>query len=200
MIIRKPVSVIFEAGEQFAPQPAVWWVEQGPHDPLVVADDNFMFRYDIEPTTVDGLAGQIARRVATLGEPAIQIHGDGNQVVSKIGVGTGCCTTPAVFQDLGCDLSIVTDDGTWYWAQLQRAADGPSVHPRAPRDQRRTGHGDPGSVPQRESAGRTRRPPAAPADLSDADHLASRSSVTSTRQREPSRSRKVGQIQDSGCR
>ncbi|HCT76110.1 MAG TPA: hypothetical protein DGT23_05835 [Micromonosporaceae bacterium] len=115
--------MVFEAGEQFAQQPAVWWVEQGPHDPLVVADDNFMLRYDIEPTTVDGLAGQTARRVATLGEPAIQIHGDGNQVVSKIGVGTGCCTTPAVFQDLGCDLSIVTDDGTWYWAQLQRAAD-----------------------------------------------------------------------------
>jgi putative NIF3 family GTP cyclohydrolase 1 type 2 len=69
------------------------------------------------------IAKQVAGRVAALGEDAVEIYGDANAVVSKVGVGTGCATNPSTFQAMGCDVSIVSDDGTSYWKQLQQAED-----------------------------------------------------------------------------
>jgi putative NIF3 family GTP cyclohydrolase 1 type 2 len=78
-------------------------------------------RYDIEPITVDGLAAQIAEKTAVIGEPAIQVFGNGKAVVSKVGVGTGCGCEIEVFRSLGCDISIVCDDGSIYWRDIQWA-------------------------------------------------------------------------------
>ncbi len=91
--------------------------------PVRIFAGNYQHRYDIEPLTLDALAQRISKRTATLGEPSIQVHGRGDQLVSRIGIGTGCCARPADFREAGCDVSIVTDDGSSYWSQLQRAED-----------------------------------------------------------------------------
>jgi len=95
--------------------------------PTVMNENRSLHRYDLTPVTVDDLARRVAARTAEIGEPAVQVVGDGARLVSKIGVGTGCYCNPVEFQQLGCDLSIVCDDGNWYWENLQRAAD--SDHP-----------------------------------------------------------------------
>lgn len=91
--------------------------------PVTLAGGNYLHRYDIEPTTVGELSKRIAGRVALLGEDAVQVFGPADKVVSKIGVGTGCACNPTTFQYIGCDFSIVSDDGTAYWRELQRAQD-----------------------------------------------------------------------------
>jgi len=91
--------------------------------PVRMGGANYMHRYDIEPVTMGELARRVAARTATIGEPFVQVVGDDDLVVNKIGIGTGCATDPAVFRSMGCDLSIVTDDGTSYWREIQRAAD-----------------------------------------------------------------------------
>jgi len=76
---------------------------------------------------VDELARRIAAKTATLGEPFVQVVGDGAREVSKVGIGTGCCCSIPAYLELGCDVSVVCDDGSTYWANLQCAAD--SDHP-----------------------------------------------------------------------
>jgi len=95
--------------------------------PAAMSENRALHRYDIAPLTVDDLARRVAAKTATLGEPAVQVVGDGSRLVSRIGVGTGCYCHPVEMQALGCDLSIVCDDGNWYWENLQCAAD--SDHP-----------------------------------------------------------------------
>jgi hypothetical protein len=55
------------------------------------------------------------------------VVGDGDQLVSKVGIGTGCACDPLIFQQIGCDVSVVCDDGVYYWQSLQCSAD--SGHP-----------------------------------------------------------------------
>jgi len=91
--------------------------------PAVIGADGYQHRYDIAPLALDELARRIAARSATMGEPAVQVVGDGRRLVSRVGVGTGCACDPMVFQEMGCDVSIVCDDGNWYWQNIQCAAD-----------------------------------------------------------------------------
>ena len=99
-------------------------------------------RYDVNPMPLDLFAKQMAARCGGLGEPLVQVTGDASQMVSRIGIGTGCGCDIAVFQQLGCDCSIVCDDGSCYWGGIQRAED--CKHPVI-----RVNHGtseDPGMV------------------------------------------------------
>ncbi|MBC8079802.1 MAG: hypothetical protein H7X86_05630 [Gorillibacterium sp.] len=49
--------------------------------------------------------------------------GDENTIVSKVGIGTGCLCNISTFMDMGCDVSIVCDDGASYWSDLKFAMD-----------------------------------------------------------------------------
>jgi putative NIF3 family GTP cyclohydrolase 1 type 2 len=91
--------------------------------PAAAVPHGYMQRYDIPPVGLDAFAQRVAARTATIGEPAVQVVGDPEQMVSKVGIGTGCYCQPAAFQQLGCDLSITCDDGNWYWREIQCAAD-----------------------------------------------------------------------------
>ncbi len=91
--------------------------------PAAIGAEGYQHRYDIEPVSLAVLARRIAASTAALGEPAVQVVGDHEQIVSKVGVGTGCACDPLIFQEMGCDVSIVCDDGNWYWENLQSAAD-----------------------------------------------------------------------------
>ena len=83
----------------------------------------YQHRYDTEPVALDELAARIAERTATIGEPSVQVVGDGGRQVSRVGVGTGCACDIRVFQEMGCDVSVVCDDGSCYWANIQCAED-----------------------------------------------------------------------------
>ncbi len=95
--------------------------------PVAVNPSGHQHRYDISPVPLAEFARQVAERCASLGEPHVQVTGDLAQTVSRIGVGTGCACNIATYQQMGCDCSIVCDDGSCYWANIQRAED--SGHP-----------------------------------------------------------------------
>ncbi len=91
--------------------------------PVKIGNCNYQHRYDIEPVTLEEFAKRMAKKTSLIGEPFVQVTGEGSAKISKIGIGTGCCCKIEVYQEMGCDLSIVCDDGSCYWAGIQCAAD-----------------------------------------------------------------------------
>lgn len=91
--------------------------------PVAFGADNYQQRYDIGPMPLDAFAQHVAARCRELGEPLVQVTGDAAQLVSRIGIGTGCGCDIAAFQAMGCDCSVVCDDGSIYWANIQKAED-----------------------------------------------------------------------------
>ena len=93
-----------------------------PGQPVAVGADGYQHRYDIEPVDLEVFSARVADRCAAIGEPAVQVTG-GPATVSRIGIGTGCGCRTDVFRDMGCDCSIVCDDGSCYWGGIQMADD-----------------------------------------------------------------------------
>ncbi len=91
--------------------------------PSAIVEKGYQHIYDIDPVTLDEFARRVAERTATIGEPLVQVVGDGCQKVSRVGIGTGCGCNPVISQEMGCNVSIVCDDGSCYWQNIQRAAD-----------------------------------------------------------------------------
>jgi putative NIF3 family GTP cyclohydrolase 1 type 2 len=91
--------------------------------PVTIGADGYQHRYDIHPTPLETFARLVAKKCATFGERLVQVTGDGSQMVSRIGIGTGCGCDIPTFQEMDCDCSIVCDDGSLYWAEIQRAED-----------------------------------------------------------------------------
>ena len=92
-------------------------------EPTAIGADGYQHRYDVEPLALDELARRVAEKCATIGEPLVQVTGDGTKPVSSIGVGTGCGCSIEAYLEMGCDCSIVCDDGSLYWRGIQMASD-----------------------------------------------------------------------------
>ncbi|MHC4563128.1 MAG: Nif3-like dinuclear metal center hexameric protein [Planctomycetota bacterium] len=90
---------------------------------VTVSDDRYLLRCDIPSVTLGELAARVARACEPFGEGIVQVTGELASVVSKIGAGTGCGCDLAGYETLGCDCGIVCDDGSCYWAGIQRAED-----------------------------------------------------------------------------
>ncbi|MHB0857437.1 MAG: Nif3-like dinuclear metal center hexameric protein [Anaerolineae bacterium] len=69
----------------------------------------------LPPTTAWQVVRQVAERVSSLQEQAVQFLGKKSQIVSRIAVGTGAITDVRRMIDLGADMVIATDDGTTFW-------------------------------------------------------------------------------------
>ena len=91
--------------------------------PAAIGGDGYQHRYDIKPVELDTLAKVITEKTAVIGEPYVQVIGDGDRLVSRVGIGTGCGCDIDIFRQIGCDVSIVCDDGTSYWSDICRATD-----------------------------------------------------------------------------
>jgi len=91
--------------------------------PAETGGNGYLHRYDIEPVALDELAQQIATKTSGIGEPAVQVSGDGSRMVSKVGIGTGCACNIERYLEMGCDVSVVSDDGSIYWRTIQWAKD-----------------------------------------------------------------------------
>jgi putative NIF3 family GTP cyclohydrolase 1 type 2 len=66
--------------------------------------------------TVEDLARQVRDKVSSIGQTAVQVIGELNQLVHRVGVGTGAITEISVMADMGADAVIATDDGISLWA------------------------------------------------------------------------------------
>lgn len=91
--------------------------------PAGFGQDGYQQRYDIAPTTAGRFAQQVAARCASLGEPQVQVTGNLEASISRVGIGTGCACDIETFIEMGCNCSVVCDDGSVYWANIQMAAD-----------------------------------------------------------------------------
>lgn len=87
-------------------------------EPVATGNRGYQLAYDIAPETADSLARRFAACTAPLGEPVLQLFGDESKTISRLGIGTGCCCSPDVFLEMGCDCAVVCDDGAWYWRDV----------------------------------------------------------------------------------
>jgi putative NIF3 family GTP cyclohydrolase 1 type 2 len=86
-------------------------------------DSGYLLRCDVEPMTLGQLAARVAAACKPFGEGIVQVTGDPDMIVSKVGCGTGCGCDLDGYYGLGCDAGIVCDDGSCYWAGIQNAED-----------------------------------------------------------------------------
>ena len=104
--------------------PFAWAKFLGFDDPPAILDDTpYHHGYDLPPQPAGRFARHVASRTAAIGEPQVQFSGDPEQTVHRVGLGTGCASAPSVYESMGCDLFVVVDDGTTYWADIQRSMD-----------------------------------------------------------------------------
>jgi len=93
------------------------------YPPVNTGDNGYLHRYDIKECTLEDFAKVVSKQCMTLGESKIEVFGDPKTMVSKIGIGTGCVCSITEFIEMGCDCSIVTDDGSSYWEHISWAID-----------------------------------------------------------------------------
>ena len=90
--------------------------------PSVSTSDEFQYMYTIPPTTVYNFAKHIARKTGA-STCEVQIFGDKNREVTKVGIGTGCICYIDVFAKMGCELYVMCDDGASFWSEISLAND-----------------------------------------------------------------------------
>lgn len=73
--------------------------------------------------TVHELSTQIIQNIEPYHQNGIEIIGDINKVVHRLGIGTGACTDPMDMVLQGADVCLVSDDAINNWTQVQWAMD-----------------------------------------------------------------------------
>ncbi|MHC4915466.1 MAG: Nif3-like dinuclear metal center hexameric protein [Planctomycetota bacterium] len=91
--------------------------------PAATGARSALHRYDVAPSKLGEFARALADRTAVIGQPLVEVVGDADETVSKIGIGTGCICDIWTFLEMGCDCCVLTDDGSAYWKQVQYARD-----------------------------------------------------------------------------
>ncbi|MCC7354109.1 MAG: Nif3-like dinuclear metal center hexameric protein [Anaerolineae bacterium] len=90
-----------------------------------VEDEHHWFRVvDIGETTLGTLAGEVASKLAPLGQPGVQMIGHAGQPVRRLGLGigaTGGIQAFRLFRALGADACIATE--VTYWREIRWALD-----------------------------------------------------------------------------
>jgi putative NIF3 family GTP cyclohydrolase 1 type 2 len=84
----------------------------------------YLRTYAIKPQAASQFAASLARRVAPLGQPGIQLLGPGEARISSVALGTGAITPVIdILMGLDVDAVIATDDGIDYWREGAVAID-----------------------------------------------------------------------------
>ena len=91
----------------------------------LVGESEFARLYEVAPTTARAFARFVAKKTAPLGQPGVQLVGDGGRQIKTVCIGTGAISPylelVARFQP---DLVICTDDGLDFWRDGAFAVDG----------------------------------------------------------------------------
>ena len=78
-----------------------------------VASETFMRVVPIAPTTAGDLARRVAERIREFSQEAVQLVGDPQQQVSKVGIGTGAIASGRDYVRMGADVGVVTELVWW---------------------------------------------------------------------------------------
>jgi putative NIF3 family GTP cyclohydrolase 1 type 2 len=68
--------------------------------------------HEVGNITLGELAEKILRKVKLLGQNVVNVVGNLDQKVSRLGLGTGAITSYRAMHEMGADACLVTDDGT----------------------------------------------------------------------------------------
>lgn len=82
------------------------------------ASANMQFRFDSSPMKAVDLALNIAEKLKPLGQDGIELFGDGEKTVCRVGICTGQAGSIPNFVRLGCDCAVISDDGSNYWKNI----------------------------------------------------------------------------------
>lgn len=89
----------------------------------VVAADAYHRIIATPRVTAWELVTMVLERVRTLGQQAVLFSGAKDQMVSRVGIGTGAITNVHTMLALGADAILATDDGTDQWREGSYLAD-----------------------------------------------------------------------------
>lgn len=81
----------------------------------LVASQRYLHVYEIPETTALAFTQAIATRTAKAGQSTLEFYGDPDRVITKVGIGTGCCSEAMALYDLGADLAVSVDDIARAW-------------------------------------------------------------------------------------
>lgn len=76
--------------------------------------------HEVRPQPLAAFARHVARRVAPLGEPGVQVMGDPDRTIRRVAVGVGCAVPDAEMVEAGADVLIMCHDGAPYWCVRER--------------------------------------------------------------------------------
>ena len=79
--------------------------------------------YEIPEQTLSSFAEYVARKVAPLGQDAVQVIGDPEMIVKHPSIGVGCGGPKEDMIELGSDVLIMCFDGSPYWSLRDRLAE-----------------------------------------------------------------------------
>lgn len=79
------------------------------------ASDEFHAVFESPVATLGQLAEYVACATAALGQPVVEMAGDPNAQITRVGTGCGAITDFLKMSELGADAIIATDDGFHYW-------------------------------------------------------------------------------------
>ena len=89
-----------------------------------VYKDGYYRVFDVAGRTAGDVARQVAKKVAPLGQEAVQLIGEESARVKRAAIGFGAGTPYRHFiTELGADLAICSDDGIRYWRDGALAID-----------------------------------------------------------------------------
>lgn len=102
--------------------PDAWGSKLGLGQPI--AGEGYLRVYAVRPRTARQIAGDLAERVADLGQPGVQLIGRLDRIVHRIALGIGAITPyRQMLLKYTPDLVICSDDGLTYWRDGAHAID-----------------------------------------------------------------------------
>ena len=84
---------------------------------------DYLHVYEIEPTPALDEARRMAARLKPLGQESLMFYGDGERIIRRVGIGTGCCSEPMELMELGAELCVTITDVLRTWIQGAYARD-----------------------------------------------------------------------------
>jgi putative NIF3 family GTP cyclohydrolase 1 type 2 len=99
------------------------WAEfLGFSDP--VGSASYIRAFDVSDRTAGDIAHQVAKKVAPLGQDAVEFIGSETQSVNRIAIGCGAATPfTRYLKELKADMALCSDDGFTYWRDGALAID-----------------------------------------------------------------------------
>ena len=86
--------------------------------------DDLMYKvYIIKPDSAYNVTVNIAKKLAGYNLSGVQFYGDGDRIVQRIGIGTGCYCDPLIAMEYSADYYLAINDSISTWVQTAYSND-----------------------------------------------------------------------------